>query len=163
MNIFVTFLLWVYFPISFTFTWSFLYHTYYEVWAVRFSPVECSGVMSVQMCSHSDGLSRHTAMFVCLNFSKNLIPLRLGFFQTSTNNLPCRPYNTSISASYTSNDIMTPLIFVEDQMLKEVYAAYTTSCAWLGYSDEQLTQVCVCFDHWLMRNTAELKNASVHM
>lgn len=38
---------------------------------------------------------------------------------------------------------MTPLILVEDQMLKEGYPAYTTSCAWLGYSDEQLTQVCV--------------------
>lgn len=30
----------------------------------------------------------------------------------------------------------------EDQMLKEGYPAYTTSCAWLGYSDEQLTQLC---------------------
>lgn len=31
----------------------------------------------------------------------------------------------------------------EDQMLKEGYPAYTTSCAWLGYSDEQLKQVSV--------------------
>ncbi|XP_060788840.1 mitochondrial enolase superfamily member 1 isoform X4 [Neoarius graeffei] len=37
---------------------------------------------------------------------------------------------------------MTPLILVEDQMVKEGYPAYTTSCAWLGYSDEQLTQLC---------------------
>lgn len=26
-------------------------------------------------------------------------------------------------------------------MMREGYPAYTTSCAWLGYSDEQLTQV----------------------
>ncbi len=26
-------------------------------------------------------------------------------------------------------------------MLKEGYPAYTTSCAWLGYTDQQLTQV----------------------
>lgn len=30
----------------------------------------------------------------------------------------------------------------EDQMLKEGYPAYTTSCAWLGYSDQQLKQLC---------------------
>ncbi|XP_034026764.1 mitochondrial enolase superfamily member 1 isoform X1 [Thalassophryne amazonica] len=30
----------------------------------------------------------------------------------------------------------------EDQMLKEGYPAYTTSCAWLGYSDQQLQQLC---------------------
>uniref|UniRef100_A0A3Q3W5P8 Mandelate racemase/muconate lactonizing enzyme C-terminal domain-containing protein n=1 Tax=Mola mola TaxID=94237 RepID=A0A3Q3W5P8_MOLML len=30
----------------------------------------------------------------------------------------------------------------EDQMLKEGYPAYTTSCAWLGYSDELLRQLC---------------------
>ncbi|XP_076829488.1 mitochondrial enolase superfamily member 1 [Brachyhypopomus gauderio] len=30
----------------------------------------------------------------------------------------------------------------EQQMLKEGYPAYTTSCAWLGYSDEKLTQLC---------------------
>lgn len=30
----------------------------------------------------------------------------------------------------------------EDQMLKEGYPAYTTSCAWLGYPDEQLKQLC---------------------
>ncbi|XP_070784003.1 mitochondrial enolase superfamily member 1 isoform X2 [Enoplosus armatus] len=30
----------------------------------------------------------------------------------------------------------------EDQMLKEGYPAYTTSCAWLGYSDQQLRQLC---------------------
>ncbi|XP_072544135.1 mitochondrial enolase superfamily member 1 [Salminus brasiliensis] len=30
----------------------------------------------------------------------------------------------------------------EEQMLKEGYPAYTTSCAWLGYSDEQLTKLC---------------------
>ncbi|KAF7669957.1 hypothetical protein LDENG_00105540 [Lucifuga dentata] len=29
-----------------------------------------------------------------------------------------------------------------DQMLKEGYPAYTTSCAWLGYSDQQLQQLC---------------------
>ncbi|KAK1797451.1 hypothetical protein P4O66_008300, partial [Electrophorus voltai] len=34
------------------------------------------------------------------------------------------------------------LILVEEQMLKEGYPAYTTSCAWLGYSDEQLSQLC---------------------
>ncbi|KAK3567461.1 hypothetical protein QTP86_019989, partial [Hemibagrus guttatus] len=45
-------------------------------------------------------------------------------------------------ACSTNHDIMTPLILVEDQMLKEGYPAYTTSCAWLGYSDEQLTQLC---------------------
>ncbi|XP_071768213.2 mitochondrial enolase superfamily member 1 isoform X1 [Centroberyx gerrardi] len=30
----------------------------------------------------------------------------------------------------------------EDHMLKEGYPAYTTSCAWLGYSDQQLKQLC---------------------
>ncbi|XP_033841827.1 mitochondrial enolase superfamily member 1 isoform X1 [Periophthalmus magnuspinnatus] len=30
----------------------------------------------------------------------------------------------------------------EQQMLKEGYPAYTTSCAWLGYPDEQLKQLC---------------------
>uniref|UniRef100_A0A667XXE2 Enolase superfamily member 1 n=1 Tax=Myripristis murdjan TaxID=586833 RepID=A0A667XXE2_9TELE len=30
----------------------------------------------------------------------------------------------------------------EDQMLKEGYPAYTTSCAWMGYSDQQLKQLC---------------------
>ncbi|XP_039983171.1 mitochondrial enolase superfamily member 1 isoform X1 [Xiphias gladius] len=30
----------------------------------------------------------------------------------------------------------------EDRMLKEGYPAYTTSCAWLGYSDQQLKQLC---------------------
>ncbi|XP_060949568.1 mitochondrial enolase superfamily member 1 [Limanda limanda] len=30
----------------------------------------------------------------------------------------------------------------EDQMLREGYPAYTTSCAWLGYSDQQLKQLC---------------------
>ncbi|KAJ8010364.1 hypothetical protein DPEC_G00074300 [Dallia pectoralis] len=29
-----------------------------------------------------------------------------------------------------------------DQMLKEGYPAYTTSCAWLGYSDQLLRQLC---------------------
>uniref|UniRef100_A0A3P8XTV6 Mitochondrial enolase superfamily member 1 n=1 Tax=Esox lucius TaxID=8010 RepID=A0A3P8XTV6_ESOLU len=29
-----------------------------------------------------------------------------------------------------------------DQMLKEGYPAYTTSCAWLGYSDQLLKQLC---------------------
>lgn len=29
----------------------------------------------------------------------------------------------------------------EDEMLREGYPAYTTSCAWLGYSDQQLQQV----------------------
>uniref|UniRef100_A0A672LE51 Mandelate racemase/muconate lactonizing enzyme C-terminal domain-containing protein n=1 Tax=Sinocyclocheilus grahami TaxID=75366 RepID=A0A672LE51_SINGR len=29
-----------------------------------------------------------------------------------------------------------------EQMLKEGYPAYTTSCAWLGYTDQQLTQLC---------------------
>ncbi|XP_037549866.1 mitochondrial enolase superfamily member 1 [Nematolebias whitei] len=30
----------------------------------------------------------------------------------------------------------------EDRMLKEGYPAYTTSCAWLGYSDQQLKELC---------------------
>ncbi|XP_037311709.2 mitochondrial enolase superfamily member 1 isoform X1 [Pungitius pungitius] len=30
----------------------------------------------------------------------------------------------------------------EDRMLKEGYPAYTTSCAWLGYPDELLRQLC---------------------
>ncbi|XP_067342317.1 mitochondrial enolase superfamily member 1 isoform X2 [Channa argus] len=30
----------------------------------------------------------------------------------------------------------------EDEMLKGGYPAYTTSCAWLGYSDQQLQQLC---------------------
>ncbi|XP_029003096.1 mitochondrial enolase superfamily member 1 isoform X1 [Betta splendens] len=30
----------------------------------------------------------------------------------------------------------------EEQMMKEGYPAYTTSCAWLGYSDQQLQQLC---------------------
>lgn len=29
----------------------------------------------------------------------------------------------------------------EEEMLREGYPAYTTSCAWLGYSDQQLKQV----------------------
>uniref|UniRef100_A0A673BL27 Mitochondrial enolase superfamily member 1 n=1 Tax=Sphaeramia orbicularis TaxID=375764 RepID=A0A673BL27_9TELE len=31
---------------------------------------------------------------------------------------------------------------IKDQMQKEGYPAYTTSCAWLGYPDEQLKQLC---------------------
>uniref|UniRef100_A0A671VJN5 Mitochondrial enolase superfamily member 1 n=1 Tax=Sparus aurata TaxID=8175 RepID=A0A671VJN5_SPAAU len=34
------------------------------------------------------------------------------------------------------------LTTIKDQMLKEGYPAYTTSCAWIGYSDEQLKQLC---------------------
>ncbi|KAK7169749.1 hypothetical protein R3I94_000098 [Phoxinus phoxinus] len=30
----------------------------------------------------------------------------------------------------------------EEQMLRDGYPAYTTSCAWLGYTDLQLTQLC---------------------
>ncbi|KAJ8277630.1 hypothetical protein GJAV_G00077810 [Gymnothorax javanicus] len=30
----------------------------------------------------------------------------------------------------------------EEQMLKEGYPAYTTSCAWIGYSDQLLKQLC---------------------
>ncbi|KAJ8279805.1 hypothetical protein COCON_G00068710 [Conger conger] len=30
----------------------------------------------------------------------------------------------------------------EEQMLKEGYPAYTTSCAWIGYPDQQLKQLC---------------------
>ncbi|XP_069476971.1 mitochondrial enolase superfamily member 1 isoform X2 [Ambystoma mexicanum] len=30
----------------------------------------------------------------------------------------------------------------EQQMLKQGYPAYTTSCAWLGYTDKQLTELC---------------------
>lgn len=62
---------------------------------------------------------------------------------SGTSNLPYWPYHTTVSASDPNND-MTSLLPVEDQMLKEGYPAYTTSCAWLGYSDDQLTQVCVC-------------------
>ena len=36
---------------------------------------------------------------------------------------------------------MVLFLVPEEQMLKEGYPAYTTSCAWLGYSDQQLTQV----------------------
>uniref|UniRef100_A0A8C4HHV3 Mitochondrial enolase superfamily member 1 n=1 Tax=Dicentrarchus labrax TaxID=13489 RepID=A0A8C4HHV3_DICLA len=36
---------------------------------------------------------------------------------------------------------ITGLIY-KDQMLREGYPAYTTSCAWLGYSDQQLKQLC---------------------
>ncbi|TSL34558.1 Mitochondrial enolase superfamily member 1 [Bagarius yarrelli] len=39
-------------------------------------------------------------------------------------------------------DALTEQEALEDQMLEEGYPAYTTSCAWLGYSDEQLTQLC---------------------
>lgn len=84
------------------------------------------------MCAHSDGFSK--------NFTGNFIRLHFGFCWHLT-------IQTTISASYTNNDIMTSLILLEDQMLKDGYPAYTTSCAWLGYSDELLTQVCVCFDH----------------
>ncbi|MBN3307368.1 ENOF1 enolase, partial [Amia calva] len=31
----------------------------------------------------------------------------------------------------------------EEQMLQEGYPAYTTSCAWIGYSDEQLKELCM--------------------
>ncbi|XP_029955467.1 mitochondrial enolase superfamily member 1 isoform X2 [Salarias fasciatus] len=30
----------------------------------------------------------------------------------------------------------------EEEMLREGYPAYTTSCAWIGYSDQQLRQLC---------------------
>lgn len=33
------------------------------------------------------------------------------------------------------------LSLTEEQMLKQGYPAYTTSCAWLGYSDEKLREV----------------------
>lgn len=33
------------------------------------------------------------------------------------------------------------MFFVEEQMMTHGYPAYTTSCAWLGYSDELLRQV----------------------
>ncbi|TRY98442.1 hypothetical protein DNTS_017499 [Danionella cerebrum] len=36
----------------------------------------------------------------------------------------------------------------EEQMLKEGYPAYTTSCAWLGYSDQQLTQMIDANQRW---------------
>ncbi|KAF7246166.1 Mitochondrial enolase superfamily member 1 [Varanus komodoensis] len=37
---------------------------------------------------------------------------------------------------------LTFYIVVEEQMLKCGYPAYTTSCAWLGYPDDQLKQLC---------------------
>ncbi|XP_073691808.1 mitochondrial enolase superfamily member 1 isoform X4 [Garra rufa] len=39
-------------------------------------------------------------------------------------------------------DALTEQEALEEQMLKDGYPAYTTSCAWLGYSDQQLTQLC---------------------
>ncbi|KAG7268621.1 hypothetical protein CRUP_020054 [Coryphaenoides rupestris] len=39
-------------------------------------------------------------------------------------------------------DALTEQEALEQQMLKEGYPAYTTSCAWLGYSDQKLTQLC---------------------
>uniref|UniRef100_A0A3Q3R7M9 Mitochondrial enolase superfamily member 1 n=1 Tax=Monopterus albus TaxID=43700 RepID=A0A3Q3R7M9_MONAL len=36
----------------------------------------------------------------------------------------------------------TGFLMHENQMLKEGYPAYTTSCAWLGYPDQQLQQLC---------------------
>ncbi|XP_056439766.1 mitochondrial enolase superfamily member 1 isoform X2 [Gadus chalcogrammus] len=39
-------------------------------------------------------------------------------------------------------DALTEQEALEEQMLTEGYPAYTTSCAWLGYSDQQLTQLC---------------------
>uniref|UniRef100_A0AAQ5XM92 Mitochondrial enolase superfamily member 1 n=1 Tax=Amphiprion ocellaris TaxID=80972 RepID=A0AAQ5XM92_AMPOC len=44
---------------------------------------------------------------------------------------------------HTSSGVFTACVFLsEDQMLKEGYPAYTTSCAWLGYPDQQLKQLC---------------------
>uniref|UniRef100_A0AAZ3PQA6 Mitochondrial enolase superfamily member 1 n=1 Tax=Oncorhynchus tshawytscha TaxID=74940 RepID=A0AAZ3PQA6_ONCTS len=39
-------------------------------------------------------------------------------------------------------DALTEEEALVDQMLKEGYPAYTTSCAWLGYSDQLLKQLC---------------------
>uniref|UniRef100_A0AAV2L4A3 Mandelate racemase/muconate lactonizing enzyme C-terminal domain-containing protein n=1 Tax=Knipowitschia caucasica TaxID=637954 RepID=A0AAV2L4A3_KNICA len=36
----------------------------------------------------------------------------------------------------------------EEQMLKKGYPAYTTSCAWLGYTDEQLKQMIDANQRW---------------
>uniref|UniRef100_A0A3Q4HFJ2 Enolase superfamily member 1 n=1 Tax=Neolamprologus brichardi TaxID=32507 RepID=A0A3Q4HFJ2_NEOBR len=43
----------------------------------------------------------------------------------------------------TEEEALVHIFFLsEDRMLKEGYPAYTTSCAWLGYSDQQLKQLC---------------------
>uniref|UniRef100_A0AAY5EKP9 Mitochondrial enolase superfamily member 1 n=1 Tax=Electrophorus electricus TaxID=8005 RepID=A0AAY5EKP9_ELEEL len=47
-----------------------------------------------------------------------------------------------ITDALTEQEALGEVCQLNDQMLKEGYPAYTTSCAWLGYSDEQLSQLC---------------------
>lgn len=160
-------------------TWTYFYYTVI-LDTFSFLP-EASYITPINKCGQWD-LTQYSAVVWCrLQYvhihmdsaptqqclygkihNKNRIRIHFGFFPTSTSNLPYRPCHTTISASYSNNDIMTPLILVEDQMLKEGYPAYTTSCAWLGYSDEQLTQVCV---FWSLTNEkhCRIKNVCMHM
>lgn len=58
---------------------------------------------------------------------------------------------------------MVLFLVPEQQMLKEGYPAYTTSCAWLGYSDQKLTQLCTealasGWSHFKVKVGAELED-----
>uniref|UniRef100_A0A3B3BBB3 Enolase superfamily member 1 n=1 Tax=Oryzias melastigma TaxID=30732 RepID=A0A3B3BBB3_ORYME len=48
----------------------------------------------------------------------------------------------SVGESGGQGALMAFFYLAEDEMLREGYPAYTTSCAWLGYSDQQLQQLC---------------------
>lgn len=61
----------------------------------------------------------------------------------SLHNRPLHLHDFSIKAHLSSIYYLCFFRLPEDQMLKEGYPAYTTSCAWLGYSDQQLKQVSV--------------------
>uniref|UniRef100_A0A8D0DFE2 Mitochondrial enolase superfamily member 1 n=1 Tax=Sander lucioperca TaxID=283035 RepID=A0A8D0DFE2_SANLU len=47
-----------------------------------------------------------------------------------------------ISFTSMTHELLSSFSCSQDLMLKEGYPAYTTSCAWLGYSDQLLKQLC---------------------
>uniref|UniRef100_F7GYD6 Enolase superfamily member 1 n=1 Tax=Callithrix jacchus TaxID=9483 RepID=F7GYD6_CALJA len=51
----------------------------------------------------------------------------------------------------------------EEQMLAQGYPAYTTSCAWLGYSDDTLKQVATALQQGWLRADLPVKNLSLQM
>ncbi|KAK2094583.1 Mitochondrial enolase super member 1 [Saguinus oedipus] len=59
-------------------------------------------------------------------------------------------------------DVLTEEDALEEQMLAQGYPAYTTSCAWLGYSDDTLKQLCTqaLKDGWTRPQQAALPSRS---
>uniref|UniRef100_A0A2K6V410 L-fuconate dehydratase n=1 Tax=Saimiri boliviensis boliviensis TaxID=39432 RepID=A0A2K6V410_SAIBB len=51
----------------------------------------------------------------------------------------------------------------EEQMLAQGYPAYTTSCAWLGYSDDTLKQVVTALQQGWLRADLPVKNLFLQM